>query len=213
MRMRLYDYWRSSAAYRLRIAFNLKQVDIDLEEVDLHPAVRAHLSEPYAGINPQRRVPALATETGLFNQSMAILEWIEETWADPPLLPRDPDMRLRSRAFAQTVACDIHPLNTPAVLGELRHRFGADQADLDAWYGHWICRGFGALETEISLSGGSFLFGDQPGFAEIALVPQMYNARRFKIDVSAFPKLVEIDAACQQLPAFRAAAPDAVRPS
>lgn len=211
MTVKLYDYWRSSSAYRVRIALNLKQVAYDSETVDLHPAVRAHLSPSYQAINAQMRVPAVALKEGVFGQSMAILEWIDETWPTPPLLPRLPLLRLRARAFAQTISSDIQPLNTPAVLDEIRTRFGAGQDGLDAWYAHWIRRGFLALEADLPSGPGRFLFGDAPTLAEITLVPQMYNARRFNVDLTDVPGLVDIDAACRDLPAFAKAAPEAVR--
>jgi len=143
---------------------------------------------------------------------MAIMEWIEETWPEPSLLPGDPLARLKARGFADTIASDVHPLNNPSVLAMLKTEFGADPAAISRWYGHWITRGFAALEAQIGERDGLFLFGDEPSMAEICLVPQIYNARRFNVDLSAFPQLVAVDAGCRELPAFKAAAPEADKP-
>lgn len=211
--LKLYDYWRSSAAYRLRIAFNLKGVDFDSTVVNIAPGADEQMGEPYKAINPQMRVPSIEVEGKVASQSMAMLEWIEETWPEPALLPQDPWARLQVRAFADLIACDVHPLNNLSVLGKLREGFGADKEAIAEWYRDWIIRGFAALEAQAEKAAGhDFLFTDRPGLAEICLVPQMYNARRFETPVDAFPRLVEIDARCQKIEAFRRAAPEAVKP-
>ena len=210
--IKLYDYWRSSACYRLRIGFNLKGVAYQSEEVSLHPDTLAQQSEAYKAINPQQRVPAVVIEGEVHTQSMAILDWLDRTVPSPAFLPADPMARMRANAFAMTVACDIHPLNNSSVLAYLREQFGADPAAIGTWYGDWVTRGFAALETHASQSEAPFLFGDQPGLAEICLIPQIYNARRFNVDMTAFPRLQAVDTACLALDAFQRATPEAVKP-
>ena len=208
--MKLYGYWRSSAAYRLRIALNLKGATYDTQSVNIAPAASEQIAPAFKSLNPQMRVPVLEVGGHFMTQSMAVLEWLDETYPEPPLLPADPFARQRARAFADLIACDIHPLNNLSVLNVLRSDFGADKAAVRAWYGDWIIRGFTALEAQIADRPASgFLFGEAPGIAEICLVPQVYNARRFEIDLSDFPALVAVDAACTELKAFQDAAPDA----
>lgn len=211
--IKLYDYWRSSACYRLRIAFNLKGLAYESEEVSLHPDVLAQNRDAYRAINPQQRVPTVIIDGQTHTQSMAILEWLDEAYPNAPLLPSDPHARMRARAFADTVACDIHPLNNSSVLKHLREEFSATPEAVKAWYGTWVTRGFEALEVHATASRSAYLFGDDPGLAEICLIPQIYNARRFELDLSAFPKLLEIDRKCQQISAFQRAAPEAVKPA
>ncbi|MEM9054573.1 MAG: maleylacetoacetate isomerase [Pseudomonadota bacterium] len=211
--LKLYDYWRSSACYRLRIAFNLKGIGYDSEEVSLHPDHRAHTSEAFKAINPQQRVPTVIIDGQTHTQSMAILDWLEETYPAPALLPEDSHERLRARAFADTIACDIHPLNNVSVLKYLHEGFAAESEAISEWYASWIIRGFAALEVWAQTRTSEFLFGDTPGLAEICLIPQIYNARRFDVDLSSFPRLVEIDANCQKLEAFQKALPEAVKPA
>ena len=212
MGLKLYDYWRSSASYRLRIALHLKGVAFEAVQIDLHPKVKQHMSAAYRALTPQMRVPAIEVDGQVFAQSTAILEWIEETWPDPSLLPKDPLERLKVRGFAHTITSDVHPLNNPSVLNRLRTEFGADPDAISRWYSDWIRRAFAPLEQTANDTTGDFLFGDGPGMAEICLVPQLYNARRFDVDVSDFPRLLSVDAACRALPAFQAAAPEASRP-
>lgn len=211
--IKLYDYWRSSACYRLRIAFNLKRLSYETEEVSLHPDILAQNSDSYRAINPQQRVPTVIIDGQTHTQSMAILEWLDEAYPNPRFLPEEPHHRMRARAFADTVACDIHPLNNSSVLGYLRADFSASPDTVKAWYGTWVSRGFEALEVHAQASKSAFLFGDAPGLAEICLIPQIYNAQRFNLDLSAFPKLLEIDRKCQENEAFQNAAPEAVKPA
>lgn len=207
--IRLYDYWRSSAAYRVRIALNLKGAEYTRTAINILPGADEQLTERYRLLNPQMRVPALEVDGRVGTQSMAIIEWIDETVSGPALLPKDPWQRLQARAFADIIACDIHPLNNLSPLAVLRRDFGADEEAIKRWYQDWILRGFAALETMASgLGQGRFLFGDTPGLAEIVLVPQVANARRFETDLTAFPRLVELDAACNTLDAFQRAAPE-----
>ena len=207
--IKLYDYWRSSAAYRVRIALNLKQAEYESVPVNILPGSDEHLTEKYRLVNPQQRVPAIEVGGRISGQSMAIIEWLDETFPGPALLPKDPWQRLQARAFADVIACDIHPLNNLSPLAVLRRDFGADEAAIAHWYQDWILRGFAALEEmTASFEAGPFLFGDAPGLGEIALVPQMANARRFITDLSDFPRLVALDEACLELIAFRKAAPE-----
>jgi len=211
--IKLYDYWRSSACYRLRIAFHLKGLAFESEEVSLHPDVLAQHSNAYKAINPQMRVPTVEIDGEVHTQSMAIMDWLEETYPDPAFLPSEPTQRLRARAFADTVACDIHPLNNSSVLKYLKEEFEADQTAIGAWYATWVIRGFDALEVHARKTDTPFLFGDRPGLAEICLIPQMYNARRFSIDLSPYPRLTEVEANCLELEAFQKAVPEAVKPA
>lgn len=207
MAIKLYEYWRSSASYRLRIALELKGVAYETVQVDLHPDVQAQKQPKYRTLNPQMRVPALEIDGEVIGQSMAILEWIEEKWPMPSLLPGDATNRLRIRAFADTIACDVHPLNNPSVLNVLRDAYGVDNTARNLWYGDWIKRGFAALEARYTSSNMPFLFGERPSLAEVCLIPQVYNARRFDVDLSEFPNLVAIDQKCCDLLAFAAASP------
>ena len=213
--LKLYDYWRSSAAYRVRIALNLKGAIYESVPVNIAPGRDEQLQDTYRLINPQMRVPSIEIEGRIAGQSLAIIEWIEETIPGPPLLPKDPWARLQARAFADTIACDIHPLNNLSVLAALRRELGADDAAVTRWYHDWINRGFSALEKVAQdLPDASLLFGEAPTIAEICLVPQVANARRFDMDLSDYPRLVEVDAACREIAAFARAAPESqTRPS
>ncbi len=207
--MKLYDYWRSSAAYRTRIALNLKGVSYDLWEVHLIKGGGAQKTADYRAKNPQGLVPALELDNGVvLSQSLAIIEYLEETFPTPPLLPADAVGRAQVRAMAAHIACDIHPLNNLRVMNYLKGPLGHDQAAVDAWYRHWIAEGFSALETQAKSYGGSFLYGEEPTLADICLAPQMFNARRFNCDLTPYPTLVEIDGRCQRIDAFSRAHPD-----
>ncbi len=207
--MTLYGYFRSSAAHRVRIALALKGLAV--EAAPVHLARGAQLAEGFRMTNPQALVPALKTDEGVLTQSLAIIEWLEETRPDPPLLPREPFRRARVRAFALGIACDIHPLNNLRVLRRLRAEFGFDDAKINAWYRHWVEQGLAQLEPllEPGAAERGCCFGAAPSLADVCLVPQMANARRFNCDLGAVPRLVAIDASLRERPAFRAAAPEA----
>jgi len=205
----LYDYWRSSAAYRARIGFHLKGVAYDPAAVNILPGKDEQFAPAYKAKNPQARVPTLETESGVLSQSLAILEWLDETHPEPPLLPGNAWARAQIRAFAYAICCDIHPMNNLSALARLRAQFGADDAAIAAWYLHWIGLGFAALETEAARRADSaFAFGDVPTLADVCLVPQMANARRYKMDLSPFPRLLAWDERARAHPAFVAAAPE-----
>ena len=206
MPIKLYSYWRSSAAYRVRIALNLKDLDYEIVPVSLAPGESEHRKDKYRAINPQMLVPFLEDGDIAIGQSMAILEYLEEAYPTEPLLPKNEPVRSRVRAFCNMIACDIHPLNNLRVLTYLKAELGADEKAGSDWYGHWIHEGFTAAEA--LASDGIYVFGDKPSLADCFLVPQMYNAQRFKVPVDKFPKLVASTEACKQLPAFRKAAPE-----
>ena len=207
--MKLATYFRSSAAWRVRIALGLKGLAWDPDFVHLLRDGGEQLRPAYRARNPTCLVPTLETDAGaLIAQSLAIIEWLEETQPDPPLLPHEPLARARVRAFALTVACDIHPLNNLRVLRYLGHAMGQDQAARDIWYAHWIAEGLGALEAMLAPEAGPFCFGTAPSLADICLVPQLGNARRMRCPVEPYPALLRAEAAALALPAFQAAAPD-----
>lgn len=204
----LYSYWRSSASYRVRIALALKDIDYNQVQVSL---VDGGQDEPdYRALNPQGFLPALKLSDGtVLTQSIPIIEYLEE--ADPAplrLLPDDATDRARARAFAAVIACDIHPIQNVSVLKYLRAEFGQDDDGVKAWCRHWIERGFEALEPMASVRTSTFVLGDAPGLPEICLIPQVYNARRFGVDMDRYPALRDIDAACVSTAAFEAAAPE-----
>ena len=208
--MKLYTYFRSSAAYRTRIALNLKGVQHDAVEVDLRAPASDQQTPDYRSINPQALVPALAVEGTIIAQSLAIIEYLDEVYPDPPLMPRSPVNRARVRAMALAVACDMHPLNNLRVLNYLRSPLGQDEETVNAWYRHWIAVGFGGLEQEArrATGDGRHMFGQSVTVADIYIVPQMYNARRFKCDLEPYPTLRAICAHLEPLPAFAKAAPE-----
>jgi maleylacetoacetate isomerase/maleylpyruvate isomerase len=203
---RLYTYWRSSAAYRVRIALNLKGLEWEQTPIDLRSGVQN--GADYGRINPQNLVPLWVEEAGSLAQSLAIIEYLNELYPTPPLLPQDPLRRAQARAAAYSIACDIHPVNNLRVLTYLKAHHGADQVAADTWARHWITLGFTALEETARAHGGPYLLGDQLTLADVCLVPQMYNARRVDTDLTPFPQLQSIDAALTLLPAFRDAAPE-----
>lgn len=208
--MKLYSYYRSSAAYRVRIALNLKQIPHELAFVHLVRQGGEHRATAYAALNPQRLVPTLQDGDQVLTQSLAIIEYLDETHAGQPLLPGDAVGRARVRAMAQLIACDTHPLNNLRVLRYLQNDLDVDEAARNAWYRHWIEESFTALETLLQAPAtGRFCHGDTPTLADCCLVPQVYNARRFAVDLAAYPTIVRIDAACATVPAFQAAAPQA----
>jgi maleylpyruvate isomerase len=205
--VKVYTYFRSSAAYRLRIALNLKGLSGDMVSIHLQKDGGQHRKPEYRAINPQMRVPALKLDSGeVLTQSLAIIEYLDEVDPQPPLLPRDPVERAKVRALALAIACDIHPLNNLAPLRYLKNVLGQEQSKIDAWYHHWILEGFEALETMVRP--GPYAFGGEVTLADVCLVPQIYNARRLKVPLDRFPKLVAIDAACAKIPAFEQARPE-----
>jgi len=207
--MKLYDYFRSSAAYRVRIALNLKGLDAQREFVHLQKAQQR--AEGYLAVNPQGLVPALDIGDGaVLTQSLAIIDWLDETHPAPPLLPANAAGRARVRSIALAIACDIHPINNLRVLNYLTNTLGASDEQRDGWYRYWIDIGFEALEQRLAREPGtgSYCHGDTPTLADVCLVPQVANARRYKMDLTPYPTILRIDAACTALPAFAAAAPD-----
>ena len=205
--MQLYTYFRSSAAYRVRIALNLKDLPAEMVPIHLQKEGGLNRKPEYRAVNPQMRVPALRLDSGdVLTQSLAIIEYLEEVVPEPPLLPRDPVERAKVRAMAQLIACDIHPLNNTSALRYLKNSLGHDQGKIDEWYHHWILEGFAALETMVRPA--PYAYGDAVTLADTCLVPQVYNARRLKVPLDRFPKLVAIDAACAKLAAFERARPE-----
>ncbi|MEX1084027.1 MAG: maleylacetoacetate isomerase [Xanthobacteraceae bacterium] len=205
--MKLYSFFRSSAAYRVRIALNLKNLPYEIVPVHLRKDGGRHLGPAYRAVNPQMRVPALELDGGeILIQSLAIIGYLNETHPQPPLFPADPVARARVRAVSQIVACDIHPLNNLGTLQYLKRELGVEQAAIDAWYHYWIRTGFEAIEKLIAP--GPYAFGAQVSLADICLVPQVYNARRLDVPLGAFPKIVGVETACLALPAFDKARPE-----
>ncbi len=207
--LKLYDYWRSSAAYRVRIALKLKGVDYESVPVNIAPGKDEQFGQTYRAINPQMRVPALETDQGVITQSLSILVWLDQTYPEPRLMPADPFLGAQVRSFATTIATDIHPLNNTRVLGRLKLEFDASEEHIGEWYRHWIKLGFAALEQQTAHHADTpYVFGDAPTLADVMLVPQMANARRFKTDLSPFPRLVAWDENARKHPAFIEAAPE-----
>ena len=207
--MKLYDYFRSSAAYRVRIALNLK--GLTPERAFVHLRKGAQRADDYLALNAQGLVPALALDDGtLLTQSLAIIEYLDETQPKPPLLPRVATERARVRSIALAIACDIHPLNNLRVLLYLKNTLGIADEQKDAWYRYWVDVGFEALERQLSRdpATGRYCHGDTPTLADVCLVPQLANARRMGVDIGPYPTLARIETACVALPAFAAAAPE-----
>jgi maleylacetoacetate isomerase len=203
----LYDYFRSSASYRVRIALNLKGVDYESVPVNLLEGDQR--SDDYRGRNPQGFVPMLEVDGLRLVQSLAIIDWLDTAHPEPPLLPDAPQDRAHVLALALAVACDIHPLNNLRVLKRLT-AMGIDQQGRDEWYRHWVAEGLTAIEALAEPRAGRLLFGDSPTLADVCLVPQIYNARRFEVPLNAFPTLVRADAEANRIQAFAAAHPDAI---
>ncbi len=209
--MKLYDYSRSSAAYRVRIALNLKGLAYDSIPISLLDG--AQRGEDYRALNPTGLVPCLAIDDqgsgeGIIGQSLAIIEYLDECYPEPALLPAGPLARARTRALALQVACDIHPLNNLRVLKYLTGELGLGEKQKNSWYHHWLKQGLGPLEQQLSGRDTPFSCGDTPGLADICLVPQLYNARRFELDLTPYPRLIAIEQSCNRLEAFRLAHPD-----
>ena len=205
-RIILHDYFRSSASYRVRIALNLKGISYQQRPVSL--VDNAQHSADYKALNPQGFVPMLEWDEVRLTQSLAIFDYIDAQVKDPPLVPSDPEGRAHVLALALTVACDIHPLNNLRILRYLKNELGHPQEAVDAWYRHWVAEGLAALEALAAPQAGSFLYGDRVSMADICLVPQLYNARRFDVPLDAYPTLLRAEASALELSAFAAAHPD-----
>ncbi|HEY0315915.1 MAG TPA: maleylacetoacetate isomerase [Sphingomonas sp.] len=204
--MILHNYWRSGTSYRTRIALNLKGLRYEQRTYDLRTG--AQCDPAYAALNPQPLVPALEVDGLVLTQSPAILEWLEEHYPEPPLLPEGAEARAIVRAMAALIGCDVHPLNNLRVLAALRTEFGADSTAVKRWMARWIGEGFAALETLIGRHGGALAYGDTPTFADCYLVPQLYAAERFGVDVTPYPRLLAAANSARALPAVAAAHPD-----
>lgn len=206
--MKLYSYFRSSAAFRVRIALNLKGLSYDTQAVHLLKQGGEQHSADYAAINPSELVPTLLDQQYVLTQSLSILEYLEEAYPKMALLPQNLQQRAQIRAFAQHIACEIHPLNNLRVLQYLEQTLAVSNTEKTAWYQHWIKLGFHSLEQQLQQSNGQYCFGEQPTFADCCLIPQVYNAKRFQIDLTEYPKIQSIYTHCMQLQAFQQAAPE-----
>ena len=206
--MQLHSFWRSSAAFRVRIALNLKRLPFETLSTALGKG--AHRAAAYTALNPQALIPALVDGGTVFSQSLAIIEYLDETHPEPPFLPSGAAARALVRSMAQAIACDIHPLNNLRVLNYLKGPLGHDEATVKTWYGHWIAEGFAGLEELARRHSADrrFLYGAAVSMADICLVPQVYNARRFECDLVPFPTLTAISSALEALPAFADARPE-----
>jgi maleylpyruvate isomerase len=205
--VKLYTYFRASSPYRVRIALNLKGLNYDAIPIHLIKEGGRHKTPEFRAVNPQMKLPALELDNGeILTQSLAIIEYLDETYPSPPFLPKDALARAKVRAAALAVACDIHPLNNVGPLRYLKNTLKHEQAEIDAWYHHWILEGFAALETMIRP--GPYAFGGAVTLADICIVPQVYNARRLKVPLDKFPNIVAVDAACLKLAAFDKARPE-----
>ena len=205
--MKLYNFFRSGTSHRLRIALNLKGVNTEYVAVDLR--VEEHLREAYKGLNPQGLVPALVVDDKVLIQSPAIIEWLEEKYPTPALLPSNVEDRAHVRALAAIMGCDIHPLNNRRILEYLRKQFGANEDAINAWCGTWITDGFNAYEALLAAdrTRGAFSFGNAPSLADVYLIPQIESSRRFKVDLTQWPLIAGVEAACLKLEAFQKAVP------
>ena len=207
--MKLYNFFRSSAAFRARIALNLK--GLEYERVAKAFARNEHRAADYLALNPQGLIPALELDGAVISQSIAIIEYLDEVYPQPRLLPAEPLARAHVRSLALAIACDIHPLNNLRVLNYLRQNLGQNEDGVNTWYRHWVSEGFRGLELEVARHSNAqrYCCGDSLSLADVCLVPQMYNARRFDVDLTPFPKLVAISSHLESLPAFASARPEA----
>ena len=205
--VKLYSFFRSSAAYRVRIALNLKAIAYEIIPIHLRKDGGRHRSDEYRAVNPQMRVPSLKLQTGeVIVQSLAIIGYLNEIYPQPPLLPADPVERSQVRAVSQVIACDIHPLNNLGTLQYLKNEMGHEQPAIDKWYHHWVISGFEAVEKMIKP--GPYAFGSLPGLGDICIVPQVFNARMQKVPLDGFPRILAVNEACLKLPAFDKARPE-----
>ncbi|MBS0387781.1 MAG: maleylacetoacetate isomerase [Proteobacteria bacterium] len=206
--MRLYSYWRSSASHRVRIALQLKGLDYEYVPVHLAAGGGEQYSAAYRALNPQSRVPALETSDGVLTQSMAIMEWLEETYPEPPLLPRTPGARARVRAMAQLMVADVQPLQNTSVTRYLQQQLHQDEAAVERWRRHWVARGMAVLEEMLEGDpAGDYCHGAQPTLADVCLLAQCASARRFGLDTATWPRIARIEKACNANAAFQRAAP------
>lgn len=207
--MKLFDYFRSSASYRVRIALQLKNLNAQYSEIHLVNSGGEQHLPAYSNINPQQLVPTLEDNDHYFSQSLAIIEYLDEQYSGVALLPSDPFKRAHTRSLAQIISSDIHPLNNLRVLQYLKQHFNANEKDIEQWYQHWIEEGFRAFEQQLSKlqDTPNFCIGNDVSLADICLIPQVYNAKRFKVDVSAYPRIEKINNYCLKLPAFIKAGP------
>lgn len=203
--LKLYSYYRSGTSYRVRMALNYKGAEYENAPVNLKDGEQH--GETYRKLNPQGLLPALEMPGGVLTQSPAILEWIEETWPEPALLPEDPFLRAKVRAIAAIIGCDTHPIQNLRILLYLKNELGQPQDAVQEWARHWIAKGFDAVEPMIAGAAGPFAFGETPSMADIYLLPQIYNARRFGVDMEAYPRIAGIEAAAAEVKAFAAAHP------
>ncbi len=204
----LYSYWRSTAAYRVRIALNFKQLPYEIINVDLVKDGGEQHSAEYRELNPNRLVPTLVDADVVLSQSAAIIEYLEDRHPQPALLSTDASIRAKIRAVAQTIACDIHPLNNLRVLQYLKNSMSCKPQDVDEWYQHWVRKGFAAIEKTLQSTAGNYCFANDVTLADVFLVPQVYNANRFKVDISDFPLIQQVNTNCLELDAFYKAAPE-----
>jgi len=207
----LYDYFRSTAAYRVRIALNLKGIQAKHVLINLIPGVDEQKSDHYQNINPQGRVPTYIEDDFVLGQSPAILEYLEDCYPSPALLPSDPHQKAKVRQLCAIIGCDIHPLNNLSVLQYLKNQLAVSEDSVSQWYSHWVTQGFDAIEAllvDSKFAGNPYCFGTDLTLADIYLTAQVYNAIRFNVDVSDYPMIMNIDAACRKLPEFKKAAPE-----
>ncbi|GGG07817.1 MULTISPECIES: maleylacetoacetate isomerase [Cysteiniphilum] len=208
--MILYDYFRSSASFRVRIALQLKKISYESKEIHLINHGGEQFSSAYKAINPQSRVPALQDGNVIITQSLAIIDYLEDKYPKHSIYPIDPVLKAKVKAFALTIACDIHPLNNSGTLNFLKSEFAANEAHINKWYAHWVQLGFSALEQTLQQTAGMYCFGDEISLADICLIPQVFNAKRFNVDISSFPTIQRIYEHAMKHPAFFNASPEQV---